>query len=214
MAKATMGTSRFKIQRRIGIELPGLGKAGALERRPYGPGQHGQARKKASDFSVRLIEKQKIIFHYGLREEQLVHYIKITKSHSAHKNIPWVDLLIINLERRLDNVVFRLNWAPSMAAARQMVSHGQVKVNGKRIDKPNYQVHVGEEIELTDRGYGSGNYLQAMAKPRLSSVPACYNVTKINDQKQKAKLAAMPLPEDIPFEFHQNLFIEYYWKLK
>jgi small subunit ribosomal protein S4 len=76
MAKIDMGRSRFKIQRRLGVELPGLGKAGALERKPYGPGQHGMQRKKLSDYTVRLVEKQKVMFNYGLRESQLRNYAK------------------------------------------------------------------------------------------------------------------------------------------
>ena len=131
MSKVTMGgKSAFKIQRRLGVELPGLGKAGALERRPYGPGVHGMKRKKLSDFTIRLMEKQKLRFHYGLREKQLVNLVSKCKKDRSRS---WVDTLVINLESRIDNVVFRLNWAPSIAAARQMVSHGHIKVNGKKV---------------------------------------------------------------------------------
>lgn len=108
MAKIDMGRSRFKIQRRLGVELPGLGKAGALERKPYGPGQHGMQRKKLSDYTVRLVEKQKVMFNYGLRESQLRNYVKKSKK---VKTQSWVDTMIVTLESRLDNVVFRLNWA-------------------------------------------------------------------------------------------------------
>lgn len=106
MAKIDMGRSRFKIQRRLGVELPGLGKAGALERKPYGPGQHGMQRKKLSDYTVRLVEKQKVMFNYGLRESQLRNYVKKSKK---VKTQSWVDTMIVTLESRLDNVVFRLN---------------------------------------------------------------------------------------------------------
>ena len=85
MARSTTGRSRFKIQRSLGIEIPGLGKAGALERRPYGPGQHGNKRKKISDFAVRQKEKQKLRYHYGIREGQLVNYVKKAKK---DKNTP------------------------------------------------------------------------------------------------------------------------------
>ena len=118
MAKATTGRPRFKIQRALGLELPGLGKAGALERRPYGPGVHGNRRKKISDYAVRLKEKQKLLCHYGLRERQLVRYVKFAKRHSAGR--PWMEALIITLECRLNNVIFRLNWAPSILAASQI----------------------------------------------------------------------------------------------
>ena len=210
MAKATMGRSRFKIQRRLGVELPGLGKAGALERRPYGPGQHGAARKKLSDFTVRLMEKQKVVFNYGLRERQLVNAVKKAK---RVKGQAWVDVLIVNLESRLDNIVFRSNWAPSMMAARQMVSHGHILLNGKKVNLPGVHVNVGDVVEITDKGAKSGNYLQAKARPRISTVPACILVEK-SGEKEKAKLVAKPLPDDVPFAFEKRLVTEYYWKVK
>ncbi|MBC7427388.1 MAG: 30S ribosomal protein S4 [Bacteriovorax sp.] len=206
MARSTTGRSRFKIQRSLGVELPGLGKAGALERRPYGPGQHGNKRKKISDFAVRMKEKQKLRYHYGLREGQLVNYVKKAKK---DKSQAWMDSLLITLERRLVNVVFRLNWAPSMLAAYQMVSHGHVLVNGKKISVAGYTVQKNDVITLTERGYASLNFQQAKATPRLPSVPACYTM----DEKS-AKLVDLPLPSDIPFEYAGQLVTEYYWKVK
>lgn len=210
MAKATMGRARFKIQRRLGVELPGLGKAGALERRPYGPGVHGMKRKKLSDFTIRLLEKQKVSFHYGLRERQLIRLVKAAKKNLTRA---WVDTLVMNLEKRLDNAIFRLNWAPSIIAARQMVAHKHVKVNGQTVNVANYQIKVGDELTLTDRGYKSGSYLQAKAKPRLSAVPACL-VKQPQGEVEKAKLIAEPLADDIPFAFEKRLVTEYYWKVK
>ncbi len=211
MSKITMGKkSSFKIQRRLGVELPGLGKAGALERRPYGPGMHGMKRKKLSDYTIRLMEKQKVRFHYGIRENQLVTLVKKCKK---DKSRAWVDTLVINLESRLDNVVFRLNWAPSMAAARQMVVHGLIRVNGKKLDIPSASVSVNDEISLTDKAAKSGNYLQAKARPRLSAIPA-YLQIEADGEKEKAKMISNPLPEDIPFPFEKRLVIEYYWKIR
>lgn len=210
MAKATMGRSRFKIQRRLGVELPGLGKAGALERRPYGPGQHGMQRKKLSDYTVRLMEKQKVVFNYGLRERQLVNAVKKAK---RVKGQAWVDVLIIALESRLDNVVFRMNWAPSLMAARQMVSHGHILLNGKKVNLPAVEVNPGDVIEITEKGAKSGNYMQAKARPRISAVPACLVVEKAGE-KEKGKMVAKPLSDDIPFAFEKRLVTEYYWKVK
>lgn len=210
MAKIDMGRSRFKIQRRLGVELPGLGKAGALERKPYGPGQHGMQRKKLSDYTIRLLEKQKVMFHYGLRESQLRTYVHKSKK---IKTASWVDTMIVTLESRLDNVVFRLNWAPSIPAARQMVSHKHILVNGKVTNVPGYILKVGDVIEITDTGAKSGNYLQAKARPRISSIPACLNKVAAGE-KEKATLVAKPLPEDIPFAFEKRLVIEWYWKIK
>lgn len=211
MSKITMGKrSAFKIQRRLGVELPGLGKAGALERRPYGPGQHGMKRKKLSDYTIRLMEKQKLRFHYGIREKQLRNLvIKCKKDRSRS----WVDSLVINLEARLDNVVFRLNWAPSIAAARQMVSHGHIHVNGKKVTIGSATVNTGDVITMTDKGAKSGNFLQAKARPRLSAIPAFLSV-EADGEKEKAKVVSEALPEDIPFAFEKRLVIEYYWKLK
>ena len=206
MARSTTGKSRFKIQRSLGIELPGLGKAGALERRPYGPGQHGNKRKKISDFAVRQKEKQKLRYHYGLREGQLVNYVKKAKK---DKSRAWMDSLLITLESRLSNVIFRLNWAPSMLAANQMVSHGHVVVNGKKINVPGYTIKKGDVITLTDRGYASLNFTQAQATPILPSVQACYSV-----DAKTAKVVDLPHPSDIPFEYAGQLVTEFYWKVK
>lgn len=211
MSKTTMGKrSAFKIQRRLGVELPGLGKAGALERRPYGPGQHGMKRKKLSDYTIRLMEKQKLRFHYGLREKQLRNLVIKCKKNRSRS---WVDSLVISLESRLDNIVFRLNWAPSIAAARQMVSHGHIAINGKKCTIGSATVSVGDVITITDKGAKSGNYLQAKARPRLSAVPAYLSV-EADGEKEKAKILSEALPEDIPFAFEKRLVIEYYWKLK
>ena len=210
MAKATTGVSRFKIQRALGLELPGLGKAGALDRRPYGPGVHGNKRKKISDYAVRLKEKQKLLYHYGLREKQLVKYVKAAKKNTAGK--PWMEVMISTLETRLNNVVFRLNWAPSIPASSQMVAHGQVKVNGKVVDKASFIVKVGDVIELTAKGYKNQNYKQSQETPRLPSVPACYKIE--GTEEKKAEMIAAPMPEDVPFEYDGQLVVEHYWKVK
>lgn len=210
MAKSTTGQARFKIQRALGLELPGLGKAGALERRPYGPGVHGNKRKKISDYAVRLKEKQKLVFHYGLREKQLVTYVKQAK---RNKTRAWMDTLLITLESRLNNVIFRLNWAPSMPAASQMVAHGQVLVNGKKVNKASFVVKPGDVLTLTEKGYKNQLYKQSVETPRLPSVPACYNV-EANGENLKAKMIAEPMPADIPFEYNGQLVTEFYFKVK
>jgi small subunit ribosomal protein S4 len=212
MSKTTMGKkSAFKIQRRLGVELPGLGKAGALERKPYGPGQHGMKRKKLSDYTIRLMEKQKLRFHYGVREAQIRKLVRLAKKTNAQR--AWVDTLVVKLESRLDNVIFRLNWAPSMAAARQMVVHGHVRINGKKVDVPSALVRVDDELSLTEKGYKNGSYLQAKARPRLSAIPA-FLTTEPAGENEKAKMVSEPLAEDIPFAFEKRLVTEFYWKLK
>src|SRR5689334_14008708 len=147
-----IGTHRksWKVQRALLCELPGLGKPGALERRSYPPGQHGQMRRKFSEYGARLREKQKILFHYGLREEQLRRFVRKAKS---GRSTDWISTLIGLLETRLDNVIFRLGFAPSIPAARQLVRHGKVLVNRKRVNIPSAQVYPGDEISLTSQAY-------------------------------------------------------------
>ena len=115
---------KFRAQRRLSVDLPGLGKQGALDRRPYAPGQHGTARRKPSEYALRLYENQKIIAHYALRERQLQKFV--SDSRAAADN--WISELSRRLEMRLDNIVFRLQLAPSVKAARQMVRHGHITV--------------------------------------------------------------------------------------
>jgi small subunit ribosomal protein S4 len=150
------------------------------------------------------------MFNYGLRESQLRNYVKNAKK---IKTASWVDTMIINLESRLDNVVFRANWAPSTPAARQMVSHKHIKVNGKTVNVPGFQVSVGDVIEISDAGAKSGNYLQAKVRPRISSIPAFLTKEAVAE-KEKIKMVSRPLAEDIPFAFEKRLVIEYYWKVK
>ena len=130
MNKLGARRKRFKIQRALGLELPGLGKAGALEKRNYPPGQHGKnVRRKVSAYGQQLREKQKLLFHYAIREEQLRRFVRHAQ---RAQSSDWMSSLISLLERRLDNVVFRLGYARSILSARQLVSHGHVMVNGRK----------------------------------------------------------------------------------
>src|ERR1700683_2038001 len=165
MAKTRVGKiARFKIQRRLGSELPGLGKPGALERRPYPPGENGNKRKKYSDFALRLEEKQKLRAHYGLREEQLRRFIRNSKEGAAHN---WVSKLVGLLECRLDNLVFRLGFAPSIRSARQLCSHGHIRVNGKKVTIGSYVVPQGGKISVSEKCKTNQIFLQAQKAPRL-----------------------------------------------
>ena len=158
--------ARYKIQRRLGTELPGLGKAGALERRPYPPGENGNKRKKYSDFALRLEEKQKLRFHYGLKEEQLRRFIHDAKR-GAGSN--WVSKLVGRLETRLDNIVFRLGLAPSIRSARQLISHGHILVNDKKMDISSYVVPTSSTVKIAEKSKENQIVLQAQASPRLDT---------------------------------------------
>lgn len=204
MAK-TGKVARFRIQRRLGVELPGLGKAGALERRPYPPGQNGNKRRKFSDYALRLEEKQKLRHHYGLREEQLRHFIRKAKTGAATN---WTAKLVGLLECRLDNMVFRLGFAPSIRSARQMVSHGHITVDGKSVTISSFVVQTGQKVSLTEKGAQNQIYLRAKQSPRLE-LPD-YLVKQNEGDKEVGSLQNMPGIEHIPFAFDASLFTEYY----
>lgn len=162
--KRTGKTPRFKRQRRLMVELPGMGKAGALERRPYPPGQHGQRRKKFSDYGLQLEEKQKILYHYGLRERQMKRFVQTAK---RGPDSNWVSTLIGLLELRLDSLVFRLGFAPSIPAAAQLISHGKVLVNGKKVDIRSSILRLKDRVSLKPSAYEGQTYLEASRSPRL-----------------------------------------------
>lgn len=198
-------TPRYKRQRRLLTELPGMGKAGALERRPYPPGQHGLQRRKYSEFALQLEEKQKLRFHYGLREEQFRRMINKAKRSKATN---WVEALVNILEKRLDNVVFRLGFAPSIPAAKQMISHGKVLVNGKKVNIASQIVSVGEKITLKPEAYENQIYLQAKQSPRLP-LPTFMSKEEVSG-KEEGRLTDEPNLEAVPFAFEPGLVIGYY----
>lgn len=196
--------TKFKMQRALGIELPGLGKPGALEKRNYPPGQHGQEKKKKlTEYGLQLREKQKMLFHYGLREEQLRRFVR-----DARRIAPsnWIEALIGLLERRLDNVVFRLGFARSMASARQLVSHGHVLVNGKRLTIGSAVLRLGAEVALTE--YASGVMTEAArTSPRL---PLAEYLELQPQSTTSGVLKALPSARHIPFAFEPQRVAEYY----
>jgi len=197
--------ARFKRQRRLLTELPGMGKAGALERRPYPPGQHGLQRRKYSEFALQLEEKQKLRFHYGLREEQFRRMInKAKKSHATN----WVEALVNLLEKRLDNVVFRLGFAPSIPAAKQLVSHGKVLVNGRKVNIASQIIRVGDRISLKPEAYENQVYMQAKQTPRLP-LPSFMSKEDVAG-KEEGRLTDEPNLEAVPFAFEPGLVIGYY----
>lgn len=205
MAKVTGKSARFKVQRRLGTELPGLGKPGALERRPYPPGENGNKRRKYSDYALRLEEKQKIRVHYGLREEQLRRFIRNSKTGSS---MNWVNKLMGLLECRLDNLVFRLGFAPSIRSARQLVSHGHVTVDGKQVTIGSYVVPQNSKVSLTEKGRMNQIVLQASKAPRLE-VPD-YLRKESDASGEVGVVQAVPGTEHVPFQFDAGLFTEYY----
>jgi len=193
---------RLKIIRRLGTPIPGLMRTDPDLRRPYPPGQHGPTkRKKLSDYALRLMEKQKLRFHYGLSERQLRRYVAQAfagKGNSGH-------ILLQLLERRLDNVVFRAGFAPTMAAARQMTLHNHVTVNGKRVNIPSYQVRPGDTIQLREKSKMKERAAQAQKDPNNLKVP---DYLEAGDGMAKMKL--LPERDSIPLDLDPQLIVEYY----
>lgn len=198
-------TARFKLQRRLMLELPGLGKSGALERKPYPPGQHGQSRKKFSEFGLQLEEKQKLRIHYGVRENQMRRFVHLAKK---GKNSNWVENLVQLLESRLDNVLFRAGFAQSIAAAKQLISHRKVVVNGRKVDIRSYIVRAGDTISLTSSGYKEQTYLLSIETPRLT-LPDYLELVGSKESYQ-IKVKELPSIAHLPFAFEPGLVTGYY----
>ena len=193
---------RLKIVRRFGQHLPGLTRKSA-ENRPYPPGQHGLGRRpKPSDYRIRLEEKQKLRFNYGLNERQLRSYFKKAAKGKSDTGQSLLQLL----ESRLDNVVFRSGFAPTIPAARQLVRHGHVRVNGKKVDIPSYAVRKGDVMGLREKSAKNQIYVEAFATPTLE-VPSYLNR---DEGKLEATFAERPTRDDIPVEIQENLIVEHY----
>jgi small subunit ribosomal protein S4 len=198
--------TKFKMQRALGLELPGLGKAGALAKRSYPPGQHGQARRsKLTEFALQLREKQKLLFHYGLREEQLRRFVRSARSLQASN---WVESLVGLLERRLDNVVFRIGFARSIASARQLVSHGHVLVNGRPLTIGSAVLRVGDFVRLTEAASQLQSTLEARQSPRLT-LPSYLQFAR-QDVTDHGLVLTQPDLGHVPFEFNARQVAEYY----
>ncbi|MBH1988676.1 MAG: 30S ribosomal protein S4 [Myxococcaceae bacterium] len=195
---------RLKIIRRLGTPLPGLMRTDPDLRRPYGPGQHGPTKRaKLSDYALRLREKQKVRFHYGLSEKQFQRYV--AKAFGSKGN-PGLTLLT-SLERRLDSVLFRAGFAPTISAARQMARHGHVSVNGRRVDIPSYSLQVGDVIAPGENSKMKEAIQQNRQDPNNLAIPPYLTSIESSDQ---FKVAMVPAREDIPVIVNEQLIVEYY----
>ena len=175
----------------------------AFERRPYPPGQHGQARLKFSEFALQLREKQKTKRYYGLSEKQFARYFD--KADSS-KEITGLALLKI-LETRLDNVVYSLGFANSRREARQMVSHNHILVNGKRVNVASFTVKKGDVVEVAQKSREMNKVLSAMQSVARRSVPAWLEA---DHGAFKGTVKDMPTREEITMPVEENMIVEYY----
>ncbi|HEY0263816.1 MAG TPA: 30S ribosomal protein S4 [Granulicella sp.] len=200
---------KWKIQRALGLELPGLGKPGALEKRNFPPGQHGrqQQRRKLTQFGTQLREKQKLLFHYDLREEQLRRFVRKARTLNSSN---WMESLIGLLERRLDNIVFRLGFARSIPAARQLVLHGHILVDGQRQTIGSMVLRPGQVIGLSEKAAQLESVQSSLASPRLP-LPS-FLQKQSPETPDRGVLLSIPGSEHVPFEFNTRQVAEYYAK--
>ena len=175
----------------------------AVGKRPTPPGEHGQARqRKMSEYGMQLREKQKAKRAYGVLENQFYHYFETA---SAEKGITGENLLI-TLERRLDNVVYRAGFGASRAMARQLVRHGHIRVNGKKVNIPSYLVDVNDEITIREKS-AEADYFKAMREGTGKVVPKWLTLDSAN---LKAVVNAAPAREDVDLSIQENLIVELY----
>jgi small subunit ribosomal protein S4 len=198
-------TAKYKLDRRMGENLWGRPKS-PVNKRSYGPGQHGQRRaKKLSDYGTQLQAKQKLKGYYGNITERQFHKYYVE---AARRQGDTGENMIGLLERRLDAVVYRAKFVPTPYAARQLVSHGHVKVNGRRVTIPSYQVKEGDSIELTAKAKDMALVLEA-AKSAERDVP---DYVDADHNKMSAKFLRTPRLGDVPYaaQMAPHLIVEFY----
>ena len=177
----------------------------AFERRGYAPGQHGQARIKMSDYGIRLREKQRVRRMYGIQEDQFAWYFKVA---DRAKGVTGTNLLVL-LERRLDNVVYRTGFAESRNQARQLVRHGHFTVNGRKVDIPSYLVRVGDEIAVREKSKDIVPIKQAVEAMARRSVP---DWIEVDVDALKCKIKQMPERNHITMPIQEQFIVEFYSK--
>ena len=191
----------FKQARRVGFSISETGKD---LRRPYGPGQHGNDRKgKLSDYGTQLKEKQKVRFMYGLNERQ---FKKTFKEAEKMQGIHGTNFLRL-LESRLDNLVYRLGFASTRRGARQLVNHGHVTVNGKKVDIPSYRVKVGDTISLKEDDKNLKVVLESLEKTTKRVDFITYD-----EGKKEAKYVRLPERNELNADINEALIVEFYNK--
>ncbi|WP_018610779.1 30S ribosomal protein S4 [Uliginosibacterium gangwonense] len=192
---------RLKIMRALGVDLPGLSRK-TIANRPHPPGQHGMKQQRKSGYGLQLQEKQKLRFNYGLSERQMRRLVIESRRARDSAGAKLAELL----ERRLDNVVFRAGFAPSIPAARQLVNHGHFRVNGKAVNIPSFLVRTADVISIHPRSKTLTIIQANLADPALSR-PAWLAV---DEAQLSACVSYLPGLDDIPFPLEMQLIVEYY----
>ncbi len=198
-------SARLKKVRALGTPLPGLVRK--EPRNLNAPGEQGAMRKRrrVSTFRLQLQEKQKIRYNYGLSEKQLRSYYTEASRMSGETGVNLLQLI----ERRLDNVVARGGFSPTIAAARQMVSHGHIQVNGSRVDIPSYQVKVGDVVALQQKSRDLKIVVDHITAGSGIGVPS-FLESSVQDRRITVK--ALPAREDVPIQVQERAVVEYYSK--
>ncbi len=199
-----------KIERRFGVSLNLKGErrlAGksALEKRPYGPGQHGQRRKKVSEYGLQLNEKQKAKFMYGVSEKQLRALFAEAKSRPGNTGTN----LILLIEQRLDNVVYRMGFASTRRFARQFVNHGHILVDGKRVDIASYRVKPGQKVEVREKSKANVQVVRAL---ELTNQTGLAPWVDIDASKVFGIFTRLPEREEVVIPVEERLIVELYSK--
>jgi small subunit ribosomal protein S4 len=196
--------SKYKIDRRLQVNLWGRAKS-PLNKREYGPGQHGQRRKKPTDYGVQLMAKQKLKGYYGnVSEKQFRKYYTEALRRKGDNS----ENLIGLLESRLDAIVYRMKFAMTVFAARQFVNHGHVLVNGKRVTIPSYMIKLGDKIEVRSKSKELG-VLKEATESAERDVP---DYIEVDHSKFAGELKRVPGLKDVPYpvQMEPNLVIEFY----
>ena len=196
--------AKYKINRRLGVNLWGRPKS-PVNKRDYGPGEHGQRRRKPSDFGTQLAAKQKLKGYYGnIGEKQFRRYY----GEAVRRRGDTGENLIEILERRLDAVVYRAKFVPTVFAARQFVNHGHITVNGKLVNIPSYQVKDDDEIQIKAKSRDLPLVLEALESPERE-LP---DYIELDLKDMKARFVRGPKLADVPYpvQMEPNLVIEFY----
>lgn len=189
---------RFKQCRRLGLNV--IGHPKAMNRAGKGT---SRADKKLSEYGIRLLEKQRLRAYYGVLEKQFERYVD--EAFKVKGDMTTGEALLIRLESRLDNLVYRMGFANSIRAARQMVNHGHILVNGTKIDIPSYKIEPGTEISLREKSRTSKNYIESM-EGHVNTLP----YIECDLDNFRGVYTRLPNRNEIPIEINENLIVEYY----
>jgi small subunit ribosomal protein S4 len=194
--------SRCKKCRQLGVSVCGSAHC-ALEKKNAPPGMHPQLRRKVSDFKKRLIEKQKLRFSYWVPERQFRNYVKEA---FREKGISG-ETLVVLLERRLDNIVYRMGFAPSIPSARQMVVHGHILVNGRKVNQPSFSLTEGDQVSVREKSKKmlliEEGLARSMARTHLPYI-------EVDKENLKGTLISIPERTQIPLEIDEGIIVEHY----